>query len=223
MEKQFLRNIPAISKAQQQLLQDKHVLVLGCGGLGGTIIENLVRLGVGRITAVDGDRFEESNLNRQLLSTHDSLGLNKAFAAKLRAESINPNIRFFAIGDFFCEENAASLLDGKDIVMDALDSISARLTLEKHCAEKRLPIVHGAVQGWTAQVAVIRPGSGLLSRLYDRKTEGGDKSCLAFTPAFCAALQCSEAVKLLCGVKPEPENSLLIADLRHMDFEKVNI
>lgn len=210
------RNHPAISEAQQEKLKNSHVLVLGCGGLGGNIIENLVRLGAGHITAVDGDIFDESNLNRQILAIGETLGMNKALAAKKRARSIDPGIDFRAVEEFFTEANGHALLEGVDLVMDALDSIPARLLLEKLCAEKGVSIVHGAVQGWMAQVAVVRPGSGLLTRLYEGKG-GGDKSCLAFTPAFCAALQCAEAVKLLCG--HEAESSLLLADLRGMDFE----
>lgn len=220
MKTQFLQNIPAVSEAEQQLLQDSHVLVLGCGGLGGAIIENLVRLGVGEITAADGDRFEESNLNRQILATRDSLGMNKALAAKCRAEAINPHVCFTAVEQFFTLDNADSLLVGKSLVLDALDNIGSRLLLEEKCAEKGIFIIHGAVQGWTAQVAVVRPGSGLLSRLYAGKDEGGDKSCLAFTPAFCAGLQCAEAVKLICGRAQEADTGLFMADLRHMEFEK---
>ena len=217
----FSRNHPAISPAEQEKLNRSHVLVLGCGGLGGAIIENLVRLGVGHITAVDGDSFDETNLNRQILSTGETLGMNKALAAKARARSINPDVDFRAVEGFFTEANGAALLEGIDLVMDALDSVPARLTLEKLCAGKGLSIVHGAVQGWIAQVAVVTPGSGLLTRLYEGKSGSDDLSCLAFTCAFCAALQCAEAAKLLCGRKVE--SGLLLVDLRSMDFETIDI
>ena len=85
MDLRYSRNIPAISPEEQAALKDKKVLVLGCGGLGGYIIENLLRMGVGAITAVDGDSFDESNLNRQLLAAEKTLGINKAIAAAQRA------------------------------------------------------------------------------------------------------------------------------------------
>lgn len=214
----FSRNFPALSHDEQQLLQDSHVLVLGCGGLGGFITENLVRLGVGHICAADGDCFEPGNLNRQILATSESMGKNKALAARERALSINPAVNFRAEPEFFTAENADELLQGADLVLDALDNIPARLLLEQKCAERGLSIVHGAVSGWLAQVAVVPPGSGVLTRLYSGAASPQDKSCLAFAPAFCAALQCAEAVKLLCRPQSDLEGRLLTADLQSMEI-----
>ncbi|MBR6653298.1 MAG: ThiF family adenylyltransferase, partial [Oscillospiraceae bacterium] len=92
MDLRYSRNIPAISPEEQDTLKGKKVLVLGCGGLGGYIIENLLRMGVGAITAVDGDSFDESNLNRQLLATEKTLGTNKAIAAAQRANAVNSQV-----------------------------------------------------------------------------------------------------------------------------------
>ena len=218
---QFLRNLPALSPEQQQLLEKSHVLVVGCGGLGGYVLELLARLGVGELTAADGDCFELSNLNRQLLSTHETLGQNKAAVAKTRVETICPDIRFHACTDFFSSENTQELLAGKDLVIDALDSIPDRLALERACAQAGLTILHGAVQGWMAQIAVVPPGSGMLARLYEGHPAAEDKSCLAFTPALCASLQCAEAVKVLCKEPSALSGRLLMADLRSMDFETI--
>lgn len=76
-ETRYERNIPALEEQEQKLLSSRRVLVIGCGGLGGFILESLARLGVGHITAVDGDVFEESNLNRQLYSSPALLGQKK--------------------------------------------------------------------------------------------------------------------------------------------------
>ena len=217
MQERFSRNLPALTAAEQQSLAEKHVLILGCGGLGGFLSEYLVRLGVGEITAADPDRFEESNLNRQLLATTAVLGGSKAQAAKQRAEEINPAVRFHAAEAAFCRENAAELLAGKDLVLDALDTAADRLLLEDACAEAGVIIVHGAVHGWTAQVAVVTPGNGLLHRLYRAESADVDKSCLVFTPAWCAAVQAAEAAKLLTGRAPALGNQLLVADLMTLD------
>lgn len=218
MEKRFLRNIPALSEEEQKLLERKHVLVLGCGGLGGTLIEHLVRLGVGEITAVDGDVFEETNLNRQLLSAQTELGKSKAVAAQERALAIRPDIRFHAIPAWFEEENAPILLEGVDLVMDGLDSGAARLLTERLCGERGVPVIHGAVQGWVGQVSVISPNSGLLRKLYAGRKNDGEKSCLSFTAAFVASVQCAQAAKVLCGRPADLENKLFMADLESMDF-----
>lgn len=219
MEHRYARNIPAISREEQALLRRKKVLVLGCGGLGGCLVESLTRMGVGSITAVDGDVFEESNLNRQLLATSYTLGKNKAEAAAERAALIDPNIEFRAVVEFFDERNAKALLAGQDLVLDALDSIPARLLLEDTCEAFGIPLAHGAVNGWQLQASLIMPGSRLLHRLYASAQEADDKSTLPMTVQACAAITCAEAVKLLTGAAPSLKNKLLIGDLLHQEWE----
>lgn len=224
MEERYSRNIPAVSAEEQAALSGKRVLVAGCGGLGGCLIEHLARMGVGEITAVDGDVFEPSNLNRQLLATQDLLGTPKALAARERARAVNPAVRVRAVEAFLEEGNADGLVEGQDLVLDALDNIPARLVLEDACARAGVAIVHGAIQGWTVQAAVVPAGSGLLRRLYGASGRGPeDKSSLPFTPALCAAVQAAEAVKLLCGRPAALEGRLLLADLRWMDWNILTI
>ena len=223
MEERYSRNVPAISAEEQAALAEKRVLIAGCGGLGGNLLEHLARLGVGHITAVDGDVFEASNLNRQILSTPALLGSGKAAAARQRAGQVNPAVSVTAAAEFLTEENADRLLAGCDLALDALDNAPARLCLAEACARLGIPLVHGAVQGWSDQAAVVTPGSGLLHRLYAGAAPAKYKTVLPFTAAFCAAVQASEAVKLLCGRPSALENRLLLADLLHMDWEILTI
>lgn len=223
MEERYARNIPAVSAEEQAVLARKKVLVVGCGGLGGYLIEYLARMGVGEIAAADGDVFEPSNLNRQLLSTRDLLGTGKALAARERARAVNPAVAVRAVEAFLDEGNADELVRGRDLALDALDNVPARLVLEDACAREGVPIVHGAIRGWTAQVAVVPPGSGALRRLYGRAAAPAEKTSLPFTPAFCAAVQAAEAVKLLCGRPPALEGKLLLADLRRMDWDLLTL
>ena len=226
MEERYTRNIPAISAEEQAALAQKRVLVAGCGGLGGNLIEHLTRMGVGEITAVDADRFEVSNLNRQLLSSPALLGEEKALAAAERAARVNPAVRVTAVAEFLDEANADALLQGQDLALDALDSAPARLLLEDACARQGVTLVHGAVQGWSVQAAVVPPGSGLLHRLYDSASapaQNALKTVLPFTAAFCAAVQAAEAVQLLCGRPAELSEKLLLADLEHMEFDTVTL
>lgn len=219
MEERYSRNIPAILAEEQAVLARKRVLVVGCGGLGGYLIEYLARMGVGEITAVDADVFEPSNLNRQLLSTQNLLGTAKAQAAQARARAVNPAVTVLAVEAFLDEGNADGLVRGQDLVLDALDNAKDRLVLEDACARECVTIVHGAIQGWSAQVTVVPPGSGALHRLYGRTAAPAEKTSLPFTPAFCAAIQAAEAVKLLCGRPSTLEGKLLLADLRRMDWD----
>ena len=151
MSERYIRQHPLLREDGQETLCQKQVLILGCGGLGGYLLEYMVRLGVGHITVVDPDVFDVSNLNRQLLSSESDLGRSKAVVAGERAKQINPAVKICALQTSFGPENAEELVRDQDLVLDGLDSISARLVMEDACAHHGVPIVHGAISGWMAQ------------------------------------------------------------------------
>lgn len=216
------RNIPALSEEEMQMIYGSRVLVVGCGGLGGNIIEQLVRIGVGFLRVADGDSFSPSNLNRQLLSNSNNLGMNKAFAAAEHVRAIDPDITIEAVGEFFTKENAATLMADVDIVMDALDNVESRLLLEDAASEADLTIIHGAISGWDLQAMVIRPGSGLLHQLYYKAPEKRISSSLPMTPAVCASIQVSAAVQLLTGRKSVLDSTLLTGSLSDMSVDLIH-
>ena len=199
----YLRNHDAISEADQATLAIDRVLVVGCGGLGGMVIECLARIGVGHLRVVDGDLFEATNLNRQLLSSSMNLGRPKTLAAKQRVMAVNPLVEVDAVQANLTVENATSLLADCDVAVDCLDNIPSRLVLQEAAKNAGFPLVHGAVAGWIGQVCVIRPGEDLLSFLYGETLEeqGEEVSAgtLSFTAAAVGALQAAEVVKLLLG------------------------
>lgn len=216
----YSRNVPALSEAECAALQEKTVAVIGCGGLGGYLMEYLARIGVGSIRCVDGDVFEESNLNRQLLSSVSLLGTSKAKAAAERIKSINPDVQATVFPVFLEETNARELIAGCDAVLDALDSINARRVLAKACREENIPYLYGAIAGWVAQAAICMPDEDLIDKLYPEDTALKDKSVLSFTPALCAAMQASLCVKLLAG-KPVETGILHYADLLYEEYTKI--
>ncbi len=220
MEPRYERNIPALSEAECALLRQKRVLVVGCGGLGGHIIDQLSRIGTGAIRAVDGDIFEPTNLNRQLLSQVQLLGISKAKAAAAHMARVNPDVSVEAVECYLTEDNAAQLLSGCDIVMDALDNIQSRKILAAACEKANIPYVYGAIQGWVAQAAVSMPGDSLIDKLYPEEIELRDKSVLSFTPALCASLQTALCVKLLVG-RPVETGTIYYFDLLNQEFETI--
>lgn len=220
MEPRYIRNIPALTEQECALLRTKRVAVIGCGGLGGYLIEYLARIGFGTIRAVDGDVFEETNLNRQLLSEPSVIGRSKAEAAAARIRAVNPEIVVEAIPCFLNKANAAALISGCDAVLDALDNISARKTLAKACAEAGIPYVYGAISGWVAQAGISMPGDGMLDILYPEGTQIRDKSVLSFTPGLCASMQTALCVKWLTG-RPVETGTLYYFDLLNQEFETI--
>jgi len=220
MDARYTRNVPALSEAECALLRTKKAAVIGCGGLGGHLIELLARVGVGCIRAVDGDVFDESNLNRQLLSEEALLGISKAAAAAERIRKINSGVKAEAVPVFLDADNAANLIEGCDVVLDALDNIPARRILAKACDEAGIPYVYGAISGWVAQAALCLPGDGLIEKLYPAEAVIRDKSVLSFTPAFCASLQAALCIKVLTG-RPAEHGILQYCDLLHQEFEAI--
>lgn len=220
MEERYMRNTPALSEAECGLLSAKRILVAGCGGLGGYLVELTARAGVGFIRAVDGDVFEESNLNRQLLSEVSLLGTPKVFAAKSRVQAVNPQVDFQAVYARMDETNAPSLVSGCDAVLDGLDHMESRKVLAFACERAGIPYIYGAVRGWVAQAAVSMPGDHLVETLYPEGTVLRDKSVLSFTPALCAALQTALCVKYLTG-RPVKTGTLSYFDLLNQEYETI--
>ena len=223
MNERYERTIGAVTQAEQELLLTKRAAVIGCGGLGCYAAEFLARIGLKFLTLIDGDVFAVSNLNRQLYSLETNLGKNKALAARERVLQIRSDISVEAFSVFLNDENAGELLKGHDIIIDALDNVKTRLLVEKTANALGIPLIHGAVEGWNAQVSTVFPGDFTLAMLYSASGEGGKPSVMPFTPAFCASLQVSEAVKVLLNKENILKKKLLIADLKEKSFEIVDL
>jgi len=212
------------TRQQQEELAQKKVAVIGCGGLGGYLIEMLGRLGVGAITAVDGDDFSPSNLNRQLYCDENSLGKNKAMTAGLHMISVNSEVDVLSVCENLTEENAERILTGCDLVMDGLDSVRGKLMLQKICRNLDIPMIHGAIGGWFGQVTTIFPGNDTLSLIYQEgqevSQEAGNPS---FTPAVVAGMQVAEAVKVLLGYEDVLMRKMLFVDLLSGEVTKVEL
>lgn len=222
----YQRNRNTISSDEQLQLFRSKVAVIGCGGLGGYVIEELARLGVGHILAVDPDVFEEHNLNRQLLSSPANLGWAKVDAARERVGQINPAVTVDTVQEAFCSANGALLLAGSMVAVDALDSISYRLELAEVCGDAGIAMVHGAIGGWYGHVATQLPGDKTVQNIYRHWTAGkGIEQHLgnpAFTPAVVASLQVTEVCKILLGRGVPLRNRKLSIDLLAMEIHEIS-
>lgn len=219
----YRRNAGTVGlKGQLRLLECK-AAVVGAGGLGGTVIELLARMGIGYLKIIDGDNFALHNLNRQIIATESNIGCSKADAAAKRVAAVNSDVEVHYENCMLDEKNAAELLSGMDVILDGLDNISSRLILAKAARQLRIPLVHAAIAGWTGQVMTIFPGDKGLEDIYSTtENNTGIETVLgnpAATPALAASLQVHEAVKVLTG-KGEPiRNKLLYFDAEHSVFE----
>ena len=220
----YSRNKNLMSDDEITLLSQKRVCVLGLGGLGGYIVEMLSRIGVGSLTLVDGDVFDETNLNRQLFSSMNNLGSSKALEAEKRVRGINPLTKVIPVYEFIDSSNAMKIIANHDVIVDALDSIDLRKSIAKVCTELNLPLVHGAIAGWYGQVATIYPNDTTLDILYPKDIKRGIEKELgnpSFTPALVASIQVSEVIKLLLNRGDLLRNSFMMIDLYTNDIEVI--
>ncbi|HXY55399.1 MAG TPA: HesA/MoeB/ThiF family protein [Nitrospirota bacterium] len=221
----YRRNIGTIGIDGQKRLLEARVAVVGAGGLGGTIIELLARQGVGFLRIIDGDSFELVNLNRQLLATERTMGVNKAVSAAARVAEINSEVETDAVPAMFNEDNATELLSEMNVIVDALDTINCRLLLCRMAQKLKIPLVHAAIAGFTGQVGTILPTGPGLEKLY-KTTSKGIETVLgnpAATPALAAAIQAQEVVKLLTGMGETLSHKLLYFDTELNIYELLNL
>ena len=224
MPERYQRNYNTISYSEQIKLLHSRVAIIGCGGLGGSIVELLARLGIGKLTLVDGDVFSENNLNRQLLCSEENISRGKAEAAAERIKHINPNIRTRTYSRFIDSVNIHEIIQETDLAVDALDNISDRFILEKACKKERIPFIHGAVEGLNGQVSTIFPQDKGLeiiygsSKKYNKQKKSSRISVLSPTPALIASFQVQEVIKVLLKRGTILRKKLLFINLEDLDI-----
>lgn len=225
-ERRYDRNHAALTIEEGNALATKRVAVIGCGGLGGSVIEALARIGIGYLRVVDGDAFEESNLNRQILCTEDALGRPKAEVAAERIRAINSEVSAEPHVLYITEENAADIIADVDCVVDCLDNFEARFWTAHAAQELGIPIVYGAIAGWFGQACTVYPGDASFATVYGTlEGESAHKRLgnLPFTAYSIAAIQASEAVKVLLGREEQLRNRLLMVDLLDGSVETIEL
>ena len=153
------RTAAVVGEEALERLADSRVALLGLGGVGGTAAEALCRLGVGHLLLVDHDRVELTNLNRQLLATRATLGQEKTRAARERLLAINPALDLETREVFYLPEESDFLMDWKpDLVLDAIDTVSAKLHLAQECRARGIPLISAMGTGNRLDPSRLRLG-----------------------------------------------------------------
>jgi len=168
----FQKNIGTVTLEEQETLRDSSVAIIGCGGIGGFAFELLVRSGIGKITIVDGDVFDISNINRQILSNYKNIGKKKAKEAEKFARSINAEIEITAIDKNLDEKNAKQILKGNKAVVDGLDNALSRVILSRTAKELKIPYVFGACQRTIGYSTVFTPDGASYEEVFNLPSKG---------------------------------------------------
>jgi adenylyltransferase/sulfurtransferase len=210
-------------QGQLKLKQSK-VCVVGVGGLGNPIVTRLAAMGVGTLRIVDRDVIELSNLHRQTMFNEDDVGQVKVEIAAKKLRKLNPDIVVEELPVSINDYTALDVVDGCDVVVDALDSVDARYALNKACIEKKIPFVTGAAVGVTGQSFTILPKeSACYHCLFPSLDEDSMPTCSieGVHPSILSivgGIEVSEAVKIITGKEPSLKNKVLHVDLENLIF-----
>jgi adenylyltransferase/sulfurtransferase len=212
-KKRYSRQIRLFGEADQEKLKKTRVFIAGAGGLGSVVSIYMAAAGFGRIRIVDSDTVELSNLNRQILHSSRDVGRDKAESAYETLSGINPEIEVEAIVETMDEDSINRLLQGSDLIMDAMDNFPTRYLLNRAALQRRIPLFHGAIHGWQGQATTIVPGrTACLKCIFPRAPPASVSPALGSTCGVIGSIQVTEAVKYALGQGELLENRLLLWD-----------
>ncbi|MFV0379996.1 MAG: HesA/MoeB/ThiF family protein [Anaerorhabdus sp.] len=227
LKKRYKKNMNCFSKEELEVLHTKRIAVVGCGGLGGYVIQALSRFGIKSLTIIDKDYFDISNLNRQVFSSEENIGRAKVNVISSELKKINSSLKVISYQCMLDEKNVEHVLCEVDIIIDCVDNIEARKIMASFAKEKKIPLIHGAIAGYYGQISTILPEDKTMEILYPKNQEietiEKDLGNPSFTPMCIASIQVSECLKCLLGYKDILHNKIMHIDLLRNDFEVIEI
>ena len=223
--------IPEIGETGQLKLLDSRVLLIGAGGLGSPASLYLAAAGVGTLGIVDADIVDETNLQRQIVHSLDTLGAPKVDSAKRTIAALNPDVNVLTYRERLTSENIDRILDeGWDLIVDGADNFPTRYLVNDASVWHNIPVVHGSIYRFEGQVTVFKPHEGPCYRclfpeppppeLAPSCAEGG---VLGVLPGIIGSLQTNEAIKLAAGIGEPLVGRLLLFDALSTEFSDVKI
>jgi molybdopterin/thiamine biosynthesis adenylyltransferase/rhodanese-related sulfurtransferase len=218
-----------IGEIGQQKILDARVLVIGAGGLGCPVLQNLAAAGVGNIGIVDGDVVDETNLHRQLLYTLKDCGNSKAETAKKAVLELNPEINVIVFPEFFTAQNATRIVEGYQIIVDCTDAIAVRYLINDVAVAKRIPMVYASIHKFEGQVSVFNYKNGPSYRCLFPEQEGlkavpncADSGVLGILPNTIGTLQATEVLKIILEIGEVLSGKLLLYDGLHFQTQLID-
>ncbi|HHY35165.1 MAG TPA: HesA/MoeB/ThiF family protein [Firmicutes bacterium] len=224
-----LIDLPQVGEEGLSLLSKKRALVVGAGGLGTPAAAYLVASGTGHVTIVDGDVVELSNLSRQVMYSIEDLGKAKAGVLGRKLALLNPEVVVEGLnikidpGDLGA---VLQLVSSHDVVLSCVDNAPLRYALNQACVEREVPLVDGAVRGFTGVLTVVVPGTGPCYECAFPQSKAGKVAggppIWSPLPGVVGALQASEALKLMLGTGNAGAGKILLIDLLTGAFRRVS-
>lgn len=220
--KRYSRQITIFGEEGQIKLKQAKVFIAGVGGLGSPISMYLAVAGIGKLRMVDHDVVALENLNRQVLLWDDDIGKEKLESAKEKLTRMNPEVEVEVIPKVIDETTIDSLVDGFDVIVDAMDNFPARLTLNRAAIRRKVPFFHGAVHGFYGQATTIIPGkTACLRCIFPHPPPSTPLPVVGVTPGIIGCIQAAEVIRYLLGIGNLLENRLLIWDGLNAKMDEV--
>ncbi len=224
--------LPEVGLVGQRKLRDARVALIGAGGLGSPAALYLAAAGIGHLTLIDNDVVERSNLQRQIVHRDAAIGQLKVESARDTLLALNPDIRIDAVAERVVVNNVDALLSGHDVILDGCDNFATRYLVNDACVRFGLPLIYGAVERFTGQVAVFwsrddgQPRSCYRCLFPEPPPAAFAPNCaeagvLGVLPGLIGMLQATEAIKLVLNIGEPLIDCLLRVDVLRMRFDRV--
>ncbi len=215
----------------QENIINSHVLIIGAGGLGAPVVQYLVAAGVGQITLVDNDQVDLTNLQRQVIHTTATVGMNKVDSAALAAKAINPEVHLTALATRADAALLQTLVEKATVVVDCTDNFATRHAINAACVKAKKPLVCGAVIRFDGQITVVDPrqaNTPCWACVFPPEQTTEETRCATmgvFAPlvGVMGSIQATEALKIAAGLPSRLVGRLLLLDGRSMSFTDIQI
>ncbi len=222
--------LPEIGISGQEKLTNAKVLVIGAGGLGCPVLQNLVATGVGCIGIVDGDCVEETNLHRQFLYTLNDLGKNKALVATSVVSNQNPEVKVIPYSNYFTEENAFEIISDHQIIVDCTDNVMTRYLINDVALFKNIPMIYASIHKFEGQLSVFNYKMGPTYRCLFPESDTlktfqncNNSGVLGVLPNTLGVMQANEVLKIILGIGTVLSGKLLLYDALKTEFQTITI
>lgn len=218
--------VPDFGEAGQEKLKGASVLVSRCGGLGGVVAYELAAAGVGKLVVAHAGDVKPSDLNRQLLMTHDWLGKPRSESIERRLKELNPRMEVVAVPQNVNDDNAAELVEQVDVIVDAAPLFEERFAMNREAVAQNKPMVECAMYELECQITTIVPGqSPCLQCIYPEKPPAWKRQFPVFgaVSGTVGCIAAMEAIKLIAGLGDPLAGRMLTFDLRDVKFRTFNI
>jgi len=226
MKGRFFANQGSFSKQELEKIYSSKIAIIGCGGLGGHIMQELASFGVKNLTIVDNDIFTVSNLNRQLYCTEKTLGKSKVKVCKEAIKKISSKTKVTTYNNKFATKNAIEILQNNHIVIDGVDNTKTRFAIAKACSILKIPYISCSVAGFFGQITTIYPNDKTLEKLYNKKNAHGVEKItgnFSFPVATIGSIGVSQVIKTIINRGDILRHYVLIVDLLSNEFNKISL